>query len=125
MKTLTPVIELVFGFFFLFVVVEAALESNAGPPPSFCFHSRLASSILPYRFPVEPSAALVRRCRRRTRGGIGEQALTLSSPFLTLTMRRRFPIRMALRQPCWLVACGCLTLSSCGPVKDDPEQDAT
>jgi hypothetical protein len=40
MKTLTPVVELLFGFFFLFVVVEAALEQ------------RWASAILLLPFPV-------------------------------------------------------------------------
>ncbi|MGB6222711.1 cellulose synthase family protein [Haloferula sp.] len=40
MKTLTPVVELLFGFFFLFVVVEAALEA------------RWASAILLLPFPV-------------------------------------------------------------------------
>ena len=28
MKTLTPLVELLFGFFFLFVVVEAAMKGN-------------------------------------------------------------------------------------------------
>ena len=40
MKTLTPVVELLFGFFFLFVVVEAALEA------------RWSSAILLLPFPV-------------------------------------------------------------------------
>jgi hypothetical protein len=40
MKTLTPVVELLFGFFFLFVVVEAAMKG------------RLASAILLLPFPV-------------------------------------------------------------------------
>jgi hypothetical protein len=40
MKTLTPFVELLFGFFFLFVVVEAAMKSN------------LSSAILLLPFPV-------------------------------------------------------------------------
>jgi hypothetical protein len=40
MKTLTPVVELLFGFFFLFVVVEAASEG------------RMSSAILLLPFPV-------------------------------------------------------------------------
>jgi len=40
MKTLTPVVELLFGFFFLFVVVEAASEG------------RISSAILLLPFPV-------------------------------------------------------------------------
>lgn len=52
MKTLTPIVELLFGFFFLFVVVEAALDS------------RWSSAILLLPFPVgffyTSSASLLR-----------------------------------------------------------------
>jgi hypothetical protein len=49
MKTLTPFVELLFGFFFLFVVVEAAMKANWSsailllPFPVGFFYTSLAS----------------------------------------------------------------------------------
>jgi hypothetical protein len=51
MKTLTPFVELLFGFFFLFVVVEAAMKGNWSsailllPFPVGFFYTSLASLI--------------------------------------------------------------------------------
>ena len=51
MKTLTPFVELLFGFFFLFVVVEAAMKANWSsailllPFPVGFFYTSLSSLV--------------------------------------------------------------------------------